>query len=420
MSGEHSHPEYDLAERLARLEAWVTEHEDQEPNPDPDPEPPPPDPDPDEPFPDNAHQATPTDNVRALALEHKNVELADGHYGDQQLGEGLHNCYIFSRTGNAIFDGQHQREGFQWGANGATLRNFHVRRYLKVTGTGGQASVEAKGEGTTYLNMEIGLVKNGAGFRLAGANRWINGRTYDCGQFGYTGSGSHGFIDGLYTYSCGNDIDPNPEIGPWITPPGSNQTSNGAGKVVLSDHWTIRNVVVEKCAQGPWFDIGNEPAVIQNIHAIDVPGSPVFIEANYGDSGYGGWEVEDITWVRSANKVRGQSPEAYPTPAGVLVTMTPDVTVRRAKGDGQELFTVGFIEKNHPQLDAGRDASRMGIDGEVVEDCDLAGGGFGGTTSNSQVRRGDPVFRNNRYSAGTYKWKGQTLTAAQFQALGHS
>jgi hypothetical protein len=354
---------------------------------------------------------------QALNAGHRKIRLEPGDYGNQLMGTLPSGAYVYCEDGLAEFDGGFRTEFFGTIPENTTLRGVSVVRYGQhITANGGSQVVI---DGGALLNCEVGIAKMNC-VRIQGdGSRMEDCRLYRAHRFGWHGSGDEATLKRNRVEDCGLNVDP--EVGR------ASDENRGVCKVVLSSLWHVEKTTIRRCNNGIWFDIANEPAIILDTDTDDVRASAVFIEVSYGDSGYGGWLVDGVTSTRTSRELRGVEPSVFwPKPAVVSVSLTPDVTVLNVQTDGLEHCTVGFIEWNHSQLNnSENDRTRMGIDNELVENCTLKGhgvsAGFDGSASNSQIRRGDPVFRNNVYPTdGPFRWKSQNKNLAGWKALGHS
>lgn len=398
------------------------------PEPEPEPEP---SPEVDEPYPSNAVLAQPGDNIRQLALQGP-VELADGEYGDQTLGS-IPGAYVFSKTGNAVFDGGHQVGPFLAESSGVTLRNFHVRRFLpggdnrpRYDGIFAGAGMIVAGDHAQFLDMQVGLsLMNG--YRLHGDNILVDGgRTYDCHRFAWNGSGSDNTVRnqawercGYATNEVGTPHEPFHELHN-DTPEWGNR---GVCKIAHGGFWLIEDWVAIDIWNGPWWDIANEPGVCRRGHVTRAQQNGVFVEVSYGSEATGRrWQIEDITGAEMHAHPKPTIPDHFPTPAIVMFSLTPDGDIRRVSGDGSELVTVGLQAWNHSQL-SHQDHTRMGIDNITIEDTHFEGRkyGFGwegdARDHKAGARHGRPTFVNCTAGPGQYRWQGQDLDRQAFEAL---
>lgn len=406
------------------------------------PDEPEPEPDPvvDEPFPSNAVLAQPGDNIREMALQGQPVELADGHYGDQRLGS-VGGAYIFSKTGNAVFDGGQQVGPFMQPSDGVTLRNFQVRRFLPDGGGTRYDGIKAgagiiNAEGTTdarFLDMVVGLsLMNG--YKLSGSNvRLEGGLIHDCHRYAFNGSGT-GHVSGTHferigfeTNEVGDPQHPNHEL--HSAPEWGNR---GICKIAVADFWIVEDITFDTIWQGPWWDIRNEPGIVRNVSGRRCQMNVVFLEVSYGSEATGRrWLVENIHGEELHEVIKPTNPDNFPTPAIVASGMTPDIDIINVTGDGSQAVTVGLFAWGHSQLSQSN-ASRMGIDGIHIKDTHMEGHkwafGWHGNTQKweSNARHGRPTFENVTLDPnGRYRWQGdefhqynaQVLTADEMEAL---
>jgi hypothetical protein len=376
-----------------------------------------------------------TSLFEATTQGHKTIRLLGGLYpsGDRMAtGTTSNNAKVYCIEGTAIFDGAHAVGPFFQRSSGTLLRNFHVRRYIPDGGGVRYDGVKAgagiinceSNSGNLFQDMVVGLSKMNA-YKFAGTNNEIRGGTaYDCHRFAWNGGGSNNTVDGLHALRISYDGKTAPEVGI------PNELGNRAICKVANGGtgWVVKNVTFQSVNQGIWFDIANEPAIIQNISGDDCYQRVVFLEVSYGQNGAGPrWLIDGVHCTNSAMEKKSVTPADWPVPSIVSVVLTPDVDIRNVTSDGKEFCTVGFLTWNHSQLD-NLDRTRMGISGESVEDCEIKGYGFAagfeddvnyGTYGN--LRSDDPEFANNTYDqTKSYRWKGSTITYNQWANLGHT
>ncbi len=325
----------------------------------------------------------------------------------------------------------------------ATLRNFHVRRFLPDGGgvrydgiKAGAGIINAQGtKDTRFIDMQVGLSLMG-GYKLSGSNvQLLGGRVYDCHRYAFNGSGT-GLVDGTHferigfeTNEVGDPQHPNHEL--HSAPEWGNR---GICKIAVADEWTVQNVTYDTVWNGIWWDIRNEPGTVKNVRGRRCQMNSVFIEVSYGSEATGRrWHVEDIYGEENHETEKPTTPDNFPAPAIVLVSMTPDVDIINAGGDGTQACTVGLLAWGHNQLSNNEsDQSRMGIDGIHIKDTHLEGHKWAfGWHGNSkywepEARHGRPTFENVTLDPDArYRWQGdadvghhaQVLTASEMEAL---
>ncbi len=379
-------------------------------------------------FPEGAFLAQPTDDVRSLALTHGTVELADGNYGDQVLGS-LPGAYIFSRTGNATFDGAYNVGPFLSPSDGITLRNFTAQRYQPAGGptrfdgvkeSAGIINMEGTNSGL-FLDMRVGLSPMNS-YCLKCSNVTVEGgEIFDCHRYGFSGGGSGNTIRGVdfnrISWNTNEVQNPEETIG--------ERGNRGCCKIATSGgDWLIEDCNITDYWNGFWFDIRNEPSTIRRIHGIRGQEITVFLEASYDSSATGrNWIIEDITAEDQHQFLNPNIPNSWPAPAIVVSSITPDVDIRRISGDGTQAGTVGLLAWDHNQLNHSN-TSRMGIAGITIEDAHFEGikYGFGweGDVRNwaPNGQHEAPTFINCTVDHGgsVYRWQGSDINATQMEA----
>lgn len=210
--------------------------------------------------------------------------------------------------------------------------------------------------------------------------------------------------------------------------PQSTSSNSGGCKFALTSNITLENLYVHDSGwNGIWFDIQNENMVIRNPRIENIHRTAIFIEVSYGPC------LIENPYIRNVNlaglETHGEPPN-YVSPAAILVSSTPDVTVVNPDISGAA-NGISLLEWAHPQILGEKDGqpfgtldpTRVGLEnfictgGKVSNVSQWAAGKL--LNKQASTRPGCPTaFVGIQFDAGAqFRWNDEyPLTEAQFLA----
>lgn len=246
-------------------------------------------------------------------------------------------------------------------AGGITLKGLDISNFGPANTTEGAGMINRSDQdpGNDWLieDCSIGDTNN-VGIRWGPG--WTINRTkiHDCGRFAMSGGG----MNGTKTLRASE----------WVHCGFLASDSNRGGckfsvtkGVDIDDLWTH-----DHRGPGLWLDIKNESAKLNRVMAEDCTRMGMFLEVSYGPI-----EVTNLTARRCGSDKKSSEGAEWPVPAGLLISMTPDVTVTNPLiEDCRNGITV--IQWAHPQVlgtIGSLDKSRVGNENIMVSGGRITG-----------------------------------------------
>lgn len=205
------------------------------------------------------------------------------------------------------------------------------------------------GTGALVEDCNIGLTNNTV---VRWGSGWVVRRTrmYDGGRYAMSGGGNLGVktLQDCEWFHCGWTADGSDR--------GGNKFSLTTG-VVIDGLWTHGH-----WGNGLWLDIQNMAGTIDRLVSEDNGKSGLFLEVSYGPF------TVNSPIIRRCGANKSGQPADWPVPAGILISMTPDVAVNNPVVEDCR-NGISIIQWDHPQIIGTKgnlDESRCGNENVIV------------------------------------------------------
>lgn len=324
---------------------------------------------------------SPGESVRAAYnAGHRKIKLLPGNYGNQVLGS-MPNAIIWCVTyAGAHFDGNFGAGPFITPGDNVVYVNLWFERYnLHDSGESGSMVNATGSNGMRFLNCKAGRSKNNAYLLKGTDGELAGGEVYQISRYVWAGSGVN-WVHDLWIE----------EIRTGVGVAKSTSSNSGVCKIVFSRRWRIQRIAGRNVGWNViWFDIQNEPSLIEDIFIDGVAKSIVFLEVSFGgDQSSGQWEtwrVNNVGGVQKGYVPSASESPSWPVPFAFGSSAVPDIRANGIYGRGFRSGVALFNDPNHPQIlgekkdengiwrpfgTAYKQRNRMGIQNIVVENQD--------------------------------------------------
>lgn len=288
------------------------------------------------------------------------IKLNPGDYGNQTLGS-MPNTHVWCDTyrGAKFANGT---GAFVLPAAGMVIGGLQVEGYGTHANNQGGAKLACDGvNGQKFINLAVGKAKNNAYSIKGNFCELRGGEIYQAARFGWAGGGADNLVEDLYYDTVGTLAD-------------SGDSDSGLCKIVKSERQTVRRICgLNTRWNGIWFDIQNQPGLVEDIYADGVGRAPLFIEVSYGGENQTGvwktWRIRRIGGKNPHNIVR-DSETNLPIPAVVQISATPDIDIEDVYGDGWRVGVSLLNPASHKQITGeigDTDRTRLGLQNITVK-----------------------------------------------------
>lgn len=309
------------------------------------------------PQPNEGHYVALGDDVNAAIRQHPAGSVFAIEPGNRPLAEPLvrkKGNRLWSTPGESMFVGP-GAGGVPFlpvDVDGLILQGIGARDFGPATTDAGAGMIDH--DGGTDLRLEDCDFGYSNRSILSGHGSYEMLRTHLHHGGKYACQGAMGLIEDCeWSYSGRADI---PGVEPWTT------SDKGGCKFVKSKGMRIVGLHTHHHGgTGLWWDIQNEDAYAEDVVSTDNARHGISIEVSYGPFHL----VRPV--VHRCGTVKGAKETSVPVPAGILVSMTPDVVADDAT---VEDCWNGLVVRqwNHPQV-AGTvgnaDKSRLGVENVI-------------------------------------------------------
>lgn len=375
---------------IARLTVELAECQDA-----PSPTPIPPVPVPPGPQPPDGHYVSLADDVNAAIRQHPAGSTFVLEPGNRNLAEPL-----VRKAGNvvwsvgAMFTGE-GAGGYPFlpvDVAGLTLLGIGAKYFGPATTDQGSGMVDFEGGVDLYLEgCDFGYSNRSA---VSGHGSWtmIDTHLHHCGK--YAAQGAFKLIRDCEWSYCGVNSS---GVTGW-----TESQDRGGCKFVKSKGMRVEGLYTHHHGgTGLWWDIQNENIYAEDVVSEDNARHGISIEVSYGPAEL----VNPI--VRRCGTIKRSGETDVPVPAGILVSMSPNVTVTDAT---VEDCWNGLIVRQwkHPQVIGtigNADKSRLGVENVIFQggrvtrskqfDAGLHGSHVDGTRPTRNIHWNDVVFDDN-------------------------
>jgi len=283
----------------------------------------------------------------------RNIRLLSGDYGSQALGvmpaTKVH-CDVY--RGAKFANGS---TAFALPAAGMVVGGMQVENYPMHNTKEGGAMLASDGVANQwFINMAVGKSKNNA-YSIKGSKSGIRGgEIYEIARYGWAGGGTDNVFEDIFGKTIGT-----------LAP---EKSDVGMTKTVHSQRHTVRRICgIDVRWNGVWFDIGNDPALIEDIFFDGVGRASLFIEVSYGGENQTGdwktWRIRRVGGANPLNVVRSTETGTI-LPAVVQISATSDLLVEDVYGTGWRYGVSLLNPQAHKQITGEigtADRSRLGL-----------------------------------------------------------
>lgn len=307
----------------------------------------------------------PGDNIRdAYNSGKRKIKLNPGSYGSQTLGS-MPDTYVWSATykGATFANGSGP---FVTPAKNMIIGGLKVENYGMHDTTEGGAMLNFNGVNNQWaINMAVGKSTNN-GYSVKGTFSGIRGgEIYEISRYAWAGGGTDNTFEDIYVKTIGTT---------------TLSTNRGVTKTVFSQRHTIRRISgFDVRWNGIWFDIQNQPALIEDLYFDGITRAAVFIEVSYGGENQTGewklWRVNRVGGKNISPTVR-ESEVNWPVPAAVQISSTSDIIIDGVYGTGWRIGVSLLNDPNHPQITGAigtYDRSRAGLQNITIKNQNTPG-----------------------------------------------
>lgn len=327
-----------------------------DPDPDPDPDPIP------GPQPPDGHYVALGDDVNKAINSHPAGSTFVFEPGERKLSEPL-----ARKAGNRYWSDGAMFVGpgaggvpflpLTAGLNGLVLQGIGAKYFGPANADQGAGMIDFQG-GTNLLleDCDFGFSNRSV---VSGHGSWDMVRTYVHHGGKYSVQGAFGLIEDCeWSHSGRKDI---PGVAPWTS-----SNDKGGSKFVLSDGLrVIRLYTHDHGWTGFWCDIQNENIYLEDVRSEDNVRHGISIEVSYGPATIIRPRVKRCG--TEAGKKSGETD--VPVPAGILISMSPDVTV--IDPQVEDCYNGIMVRQwNHPQVIGtvgNADRSKLGVENISIE-----------------------------------------------------
>lgn len=296
-------------------------------------------------------------SVRAAYIAgHRKIKLKPGEYGAQSIGAVPGATIWCDVYAGAHFDANFVGGAFQTPSSNSTIVNLWVERYNPSGTKEGDGMIDHTGAtNQRAINCKVGRAKNAAYTLKGTASEVGGGEIYQCGRYGWGGGGNDTWVHDLWVE----------EIRTGVGVP--RQTSNNSGlcKNAFSRRWRIQRIAGKNIGWNViWFDIQNEPSLVEDIYIDGTSRAIIFLEVSFGgDQSTGEWKTwrfNNIGGVAKGWVPRAEEGPGWPIPAVIQISATPDVVVNGVYGKGFRTGVAAYNDGKHPQLVGLKDGNPFG------------------------------------------------------------
>jgi hypothetical protein len=307
----------------------------------------------------------PGDSVRTAYNNGKRkIRLNPGDYGTQVLGS-MPGAIIWCETyRGAFFHGG--GAAFVLKADNMILGNLRIENYKMHSTAEEGAMLQFNGTNQWAINCAVGKATNNAYCVKGSKSGILGGEIFECGRYAWTGGGVDNTFRDIFCKTIATN---------------TSSSNRGVTKTVFSQRHTVQRICgIDIRWNGIWFDIQNQPALIEDIFFDNIWRSVVFIEVSYGGENQDGvwkwWRIRRIGGIRPQNKPHGDKEGDWPVPAVLLISSTSDLDVDGVYGSGFRCGVSLLNDANHKQITGeigSYDRKRAGLQNITIRNQDTPG-----------------------------------------------